>query len=141
MEQFVWQNLPPSLLDDESGYVWTCGCNLKHPFSKSKRHSCTTACYEKKERKSIVSDCTNRCAGWFTGPDKRACKKVCKETGGEEPMDREEFLDELLGGGVDPEYRLDDGTTQAGIGGNMNMIIGIVIGLIVLIGAIIMFKK
>ena len=56
-------------------------------------------------------------------------------------MDREEFLDELLGGGVDPEYRLDDGTTQAGIGGNMNMIIGIVIGLIVLIGAIIMFKK
>ena len=137
MEQFVWQNPPPSL--DESAYAWTCGCNIKHPFNKDKRHSCTVACYEKKGRKGVEFDCTKRCAGWFTGSDKRACKKVCKETGGEEPMDREEFLDELLG--VDPEYRLDDDPTQAGIGGNMNMIIGIVIGLIVLIGAIIMFKK
>ena len=39
--------------------------NIKHAFSKSKRHACTTACYEKKERKSIVSDCKSRCRGRY----------------------------------------------------------------------------
>ena len=143
MEQFVWQHSPPlSLLDDESGYVWTCGCNIKHAFSKSKRHACTTACYEKKERKSIVSDCKSRCRGWFKGADKRACKQVCRETEGAEPMDREEFLDELLGvGEFDTQLRLDDGdTTQDGMG-SMKMIIGIIVGVIVLIGIIVLIKN
>ena len=131
-------------MDEESEYVFTCGCNIIHAFNKTNRERCTKKCYEKKLRKSVEKDCVAQCKGWFPGAfnkDRRACKKICRETGGLENMSRDDVLDEIIGNGeIDPEYRLEDSTTQAGVG-NVNMIIGIVIGLIVLIGAIIMLKK
>lgn len=140
MTQFVWTHSAPADLLEESHFIdWTCGCNILHPLSKSKRHACTVACYEKKERKSIESDCVNRCKGWFTGKERRACKKVCKDTDGAEPSDREQFKAELSGDIPLEPLELNREAT-AGMG-NTNIIIGVVIGLMVLIGAIIMFKK